>query len=83
MTIEQFSAVSHNVQEVLLKLRGILLLNRQVEDLQLLLYQIDGFYVKVTCTTPNRIRLINSCTLQEIDDFLASIDISSITKLVR
>ncbi|HEU4902268.1 MAG TPA: hypothetical protein VFT06_05725 [Flavisolibacter sp.] len=82
MTIKQFRAASHNVQVAIVQFEGAFLLKRRGGGMDLLLYQVGDFYVEVVCIgSGNRIRIIGCYSFEEIDHYLAFIDISVIKKL--
>lgn len=82
MTIHQYRAASHNVQSAIVQCEGALLLTRRGSGLELRFYQISDFYVEAAYTASgNRIRILGCYSLDEIDHYLAFIDISAIKKL--
>ena len=82
MTIHQFRAASHNVQSAIIQCEGALLLKRRGGGLDLQLYQVSDFYVETAYTASgNRIRILGCYSFDEIDHYLAFIDISAIKKL--
>jgi hypothetical protein len=82
MTINQFRAASHNVQTAIVQFEGAFLLKRRVGRMDLLLYQVSDFYVEAACIgSGNRLRIIGCYSFEEIDHYLAFIDISAIKKL--
>jgi hypothetical protein len=83
MTIEQFTKASLYVKKTMIEFHGSFLLKRDIGTLTIALYEVDGFYVEVFCSSEYQTQFaIQCCTISEIDDYLSLIDISAIYSLL-
>lgn len=84
MTKQQFSDATHYVQKTMINFHGVFLLSKRTADITASLYHLDGFYVEVTNSPlPSSTPLIQSYSINEIDDYLCQVDISSIYLLLK
>ena len=83
MTIQQFDDATPYVQETMIRFHGVFLLGKSTGSLTASLYHLDGFYVVVTQSSfPKGARMFQSYSIEEIDEYLSQVDISSIRHLL-
>jgi hypothetical protein len=84
MTLLQFRAASCEMQERLVKRRGVFLMERKSLGVSVLLFQLDGFYVEVfynsAMATVNFIKSFND--MDGIEAYLSSVDISELLAIL-
>ena len=84
MTLQQFRSTSCEMQERLVKLRGVFLMERKSMGISVFLFQLEGFYVEVfynTATTSvSFIKSFND--MDGIEAYLAKIDISGVLAIL-
>lgn len=83
MTIQQFEAATRYVQKAIVKFHGNFLLKRTRGSQIAKLYQLDGFYVEVTDSLAPKASSMQTCSVEEIDDYLSQIDISFVHRLLK
>jgi hypothetical protein len=84
MTLTQFSRLQKEEQIAIIKKEGIFLFIRQECGIDIILYQIDGFYVEVFFEAANnhnfRIRSFDDTAA--LDAYLQDINLSEIRELL-
>jgi hypothetical protein len=78
MTLQNFRALTQNKQNKKLLTEGVCIADRRTEEVQALLFQIDGFYVEVFFNGEGDEVLFsrNFEDVNELDPYLQSIDLS-------
>ena len=84
MTFSKFCRASQYVQKTVLLFHGVLLLERKVNDLLAVLYQVDNFYVEVFFrdSSSGIYQLKSYADVSAIDVYLNMIDISEVNALL-
>jgi hypothetical protein len=84
MTLQQFRAASREVQEKLVKLKGVFLMERKSLGVSVLLFQLDGFYVEVFYNSAtSTVKFIKSFNdMDGIEAYLDKIDISEVMAIL-
>jgi hypothetical protein len=84
MKLQQFRSASQEVQEKLVKMRGVFLMERKSLGVSVLLFQLDGFYVEVFYnTTTSTVSFIKSFEdMDGIEAYLQRIDIRQVTAIL-
>jgi hypothetical protein len=84
MTLQQFTKATYYVQRTMIEIHGIYLLSMTVGNQERKLYDVDGFYVELSMMAPfTKINFIRCFTVEEIDIYLLSVDISPLTELIK
>jgi hypothetical protein len=84
MTCEQFDSATYYVQKTMIEFHATPLLKRSTGNIIVELFQLNDFYVEVSIlNSHNNTALIKSVTVDEIDLYLAEIDISAICHLLK
>jgi hypothetical protein len=78
MTLQNFRALTQNKQNKKLLTEGVCIADRRTEEVQALLFQIDGFYVEVFFNGEGDEVLFsrNFEDVNELDPYLQDIDLS-------
>ena len=84
MTLQQFRGAPCEVQEKLVKLKGVFLMERKSMGVSVLLFQLDGFYVEVFYNTATAtVSFIKSFNdMDGIEAYLDKIDISQVMAIL-
>jgi len=84
MTLQQFRAASCEVQEKLVKIKGVFLMERKSLGVSVLLFQLDGFYIEVFYNTAtSTVSFIKSFNdMDGIEAYLNNIDISQVMAIL-
>lgn len=84
MTVEQFRAMSTYVKSQTLKHHGALLSVRKEVTMDVVLYQLEGFYVEVFFTAGNTkdTKFRSFTETSELEPYLSAIDVSELTRLL-
>jgi hypothetical protein len=83
MTIQQFGDATYYVQRTMVKFHGVFLLKKKVDNSMVCLYQLEDFYVEVSYSTlPDSTPLIRCYSIEEIDEYVFQVDITSIQDLL-
>jgi hypothetical protein len=84
MTFSKFCTATQYVQKTVLLFHGVFLLERRVNDLLAVLYQVDNFYVEVFFrdNSTGIYQLKSYADVNGIDAYLCLIDISDLTELL-
>jgi hypothetical protein len=84
MNLQQFRSASREVQEKLVKCKGVFLMERKSLGISVLLYQIDGFYVEVFYNTATElVSFVKSFEdMDGIEAYLHNIDITEVTAIL-
>lgn len=84
MTLQQFRAAACEVQEKLVKRKGVFLMERKSLGVSVLLFQLDGFYVEVfyngATATVSFIKSFND--MDGIEAYLERVDISEVMAML-
>jgi hypothetical protein len=84
MTLQQFRAASCEMQEKLVKQKGVFLMERKSLGVSVLLFQVDGFYVEVfynaSTTSVSFIKSFDD--MDGIEAYLTNIDISAVMAIL-
>jgi hypothetical protein len=85
MKLQQFRSASQEVQEKLVKWRGVFLMERKSLGVSVLLFQLDGFYVEVFYNTANAtVSFVKSFEdMDGIEAYLDRIDIREVTEMLH
>ena len=84
MTCEQFDSATYYVQKTMIKFHATPLLKRSTGNITDELYQLNDFYVEVsTSNSHNSTPLIKCFKVDEIEPYLAEIDISAVYHLLK
>ena len=84
MTFSKFCAATQYVQKTVLLFHGVYLMERKIDDLLAVLYQVDGFYVEVYFrdNSTGIYQIKSYADVNCIDPYLRMVDISELTDLV-
>ena len=84
MMIRQFQELSSLNKKSVVRHKGVYLLIHKEADVDVVLYQIENFYVEVFFSTgnPMEIRFRAFDNMQELDKYLHLVDIAAIEALV-
>jgi hypothetical protein len=84
MKLRQFRAASQEVQEKLVKMRGVFLMERKSMGVSVLLFQLDGFYVEVFYNTATEmVSFVKSFEdMDGIEAYLERIDIREVMAIL-
>jgi len=80
MTFSKFCTSTPYVQKTVILFHGVLLMERKINEVNAMLYQVDGFYVEVFFreNSSNIIMLKSYADVASIDSYLRMIDISEL-----
>ncbi len=84
MKLQQFRSASQEVQEKLVKMRGVFLMERKSLGVSVLLFQLDGFYVEVFYNTAtSTVSFVKSFDdMDGIEAYLERIDIREVKAIL-
>jgi hypothetical protein len=84
MKLQQFRSASREVQEKLVKCKGVFLMERKSLGVSVLLFQLDGFYVEVFYnTTTATVSFVKSFEdMDGIEAYLDKIDIREVMAML-
>ena len=84
MTLQQFRSASREVQEKLVKMRGVFLMERKSLGVSVLLFQLHGFYIEVFYNTAtSSVSFVKSFEdMDGIEAYLDKIDISEVMAIL-
>ncbi len=84
MKLQQFRSASREVQEKLVKWKGVFLMERKSLGVSVLLFQLDGFYVEVFYNTATHsVSFVKSFEdMDGIEAYLDKIDISEVMAIL-
>ena len=84
MTFSKFCLATQYVQKTVILFHGVLLMERNLDNLHAMLYQVDGFYVELFFRdgTAGIYRLKTFADVAGLEAYLRHIDISEITGLL-
>ena len=84
MTFSKFCSATQYVQKTVLLFHGVYLLERKIDDLLAVLYQVDGFYVEVFFRDHSTgiYQIKSYADVNSIDAYLRMVDISVLTDLI-
>ena len=84
MKLQQFRSASREVQEKLVKMKGVFLMERKSLGVAVLLFQLDGFYVEVFYNTANNtVNFVKSFDdMDGIEAYLDRINISEVMAML-
>lgn len=84
MTFSKFCTATQYVQKTVLLFHGVYLMERTVNDLLAVLYQVDDFYVEVFFrdNSTGIYQLKSYADINGIDVYLCMLDISELTNLL-
>ncbi len=84
MELRQFRSASQEVQEKLVKTRGVFLMERKSLGVSVLLFQLDGFYVEVFYNTATEtVSFIKSFDdMDGIEAYLERVDIREVMAIL-
>jgi hypothetical protein len=85
MTFSKFCTATQYVQKTVLLFHGVYLLERRVNDLLAVLYQVDNFYVEVFFrdNSTGIYQLKSYADVNGIDPYLQMVDIAEITDCLQ